>query len=81
MPEPTFNSFAENEKLEAMSPQDRELRRLDILAEFKSKIEATEQHYQDEQKPQAAAATKKKNSDAKSTETVVSKLAETGKTA
>ena len=35
-----FNPFAANEKLEAMSPQDRELCRQELLAKLKSKIEA-----------------------------------------
>lgn len=76
-----FNPFAINQELESMSPKDAELSRQALLTELKSKIEATEQRYQDEQKSQAAATTKKKGSDTESTEILEGKLAKTEKTA
>jgi biotin-(acetyl-CoA carboxylase) ligase len=75
-----LNPFAMNQKLESMSPKDAELSRQALVAELKSKIEATEQRYQDEQKSQAAAATKEKEADTESTETLESKLAKTENT-
>jgi len=62
MSERAFNPFVANEELVAMSPQDRELRRQDLLAKLKSKIEATELKYQEELHSQAAAAHKKNGS-------------------
>ena len=76
-----LNPFAINQELESMSPKDAELSRQALLTELKSKIKATEQRYQDEQKSQAAAATKKKESDTGSTEILEGKLAKTEKTA
>jgi hypothetical protein len=75
-----LNPFAMNQKLESMSPKDAELSRQALVAELKSKIEATEQRDQDEQKSQAAAATKEKEADTESTETLESKLAKTENT-
>lgn len=62
-----------------MSPRDCEIRRQDLLTQLKSKMEATELKYQEELKSQAAAATKKKENDTESTETLGSKLAEAEK--
>ena len=62
MSERPFNPFVANEELEAMSPQDRELRRQDLLAKLKSKIEATELRHQEELHSQAAATHKKNGS-------------------
>lgn len=63
-----------------MSPKDAELSRQALLTELKSKIEATEQGYQDEQELHAAAANKKR-SNTESTEVLEGKLAKTEKTA
>jgi hypothetical protein len=68
-----------NEELEAVSLQDRELRRQSLLSELKSKIEATEQRYQDEQKSKVTAVTEKKETDTENAETPESKLAKNKK--
>lgn len=73
------NPFAANEELEAMSPQDRELRRQGLLSELKSKIEATERRYQYEPKSKAAVAAEKKEAEAETAETLESKHAKTEK--
>jgi len=73
------NPFAANEELEAMSPQDRELRRQDLLSELKSKIEVTERRYQNEQKSKGAVVAEKKEADAETAETLESKLTKTEK--
>jgi hypothetical protein len=66
-----------NEELEAVSLQDRELRRQSLLSELKSKIEATEQRYQ--QKSKVTAVTEKKETDTENAETPESKLAKNKK--
>jgi hypothetical protein len=68
-----------NEELEAVSLQDRELRRQSLLSELKSKIEATEQRYKDEQKSKVTAVTEKKETDTENAETPESKLAKNKK--
>ena len=80
MSERPFNPFAANEGLEAMSPKDAELCRQALVAELKSKIEATEQRYKDEQKSQDAAATKEKEADTESNKSPESKLTKTERT-
>jgi len=42
MSQRSFNAFAVNQELEALSPQDLEARRQILLSELKSKMEATE---------------------------------------
>jgi hypothetical protein len=69
-----FNLFVVNERPEAMSLQDRELRRQSLLSELKLKIEATERRYQDEQKPKVAAAAEKKEPNTESAGTSEIKL-------
>jgi hypothetical protein len=78
-PSNPFNPFKANQELESMSPKDAELYRQALVAELKSKIDATEQRYQDEQRSQAAASTKEKEAGTLSTETLESKLAKTEK--